>query len=118
MQEVLKEVQVRQLRFRRALGAIDMGSYVIRFKLLPEDPSTDLQKLTESVSGLLPKAAQIRGKKIEPIAFGLSAVIVDVVAPEEEGMIDKIEEIVSKAPLVSQYELVAVSRMSSRLPPG
>ena len=94
-----------------------MGSYVIRLKLLPEDTTTDLQKIVETVAGLLPSPSQIRSHKIEPIAFGLSAIIVDVVAPEEEGVIDKIEEIVSKAPLVSQYELIAVSRMSSKLPP-
>ena len=94
-----------------------MGSYVIRLKLLPEDTTTDLQKIIDTVAGLLPKPAQIRGHRIEPIAYGLSAIIVDVVAPEEEGVIDKIEEIVSKAPLVGQYELIAVSRMSSKLPP-
>jgi len=94
-----------------------LGSYVIRLKLLPHDTTTDHQKIVEQVAGLLPKPAQVRGHRIEPIAFGLSAVIVDVVAPEEEGVIDRIEDIVSKAPLVAQYELIAVSRMSSKLPP-
>jgi elongation factor 1-beta len=86
-------------------------------KLLPEDTATDHQKIIDNVAGLLPKPAQIRGHRIEPIAFGLSAIIVDVVAPEEEGVIDKIEEVVSKTPLVGQYELMGVSRMSSKLPP-
>jgi elongation factor 1-beta len=94
-----------------------MGSYVIRLKLLPEDTSTEHQRIIDTVAGLLPKTAQIRSHRIEPIAFGLSAVIVDVVAPEEEGVIDQIEEIVSKAPFIGQYELIAVSRMSSKLPP-
>jgi len=94
-----------------------MGSYVIRLKVLPEDTTIEHQKIIDSVAGVLPKSAQIRGHKIEPIAFGLSAIILDIVAPEEEGMIDKVEEVVSKAPLVGQYELIAVSRMSSKLPP-
>ena len=93
-----------------------MGSYVIRMKILPEDTSTDLEKLTANISGLLPKPAQVRGHRVEPIAFGLSAVIADIVAPEEEGIVDKIEEAVSKAPQVSQYEVIAVSRMSAKLP--
>ena len=93
-----------------------MGSYVIRMKILPEDTSTDLEKLVNTIGGLLPKPAHIRGHKIEPIAFGLSAVIADIVTPEEEGMVDKIEEVVSKAPSVSQYEVIAVSRMSAKLP--
>ena len=93
-----------------------MGSYVIRMKILPEDTSTDLEKLAASISELLPKPAQIRGHRVEPIAFGLSAIIADIVAPEEEGIVDKIEEAVSKTPQVSQYEVIAVSRMSAKLP--
>jgi len=95
-----------------------LGSYVIRLKLLPEDTSTESQKIVDSVKSVLPAGTQVKGQRVEPIAFGLSATIVDVVAPEEEGIVDKIEEVVSKAPLVGQYELIGVSRMSSRLPPG
>ncbi len=94
-----------------------MGSYVIGLKLLPPDTTTDHQKLVDSVAGLLPAAAQIRAHKIEPIAFGLSAVVLDLVVPEEEGAVDRIEEAVSKSPLVSQCEVTGVSRMSSKLPP-
>ena len=94
-----------------------MGSYVIRLKVLPQDTSTEHQKIVDSVAGVLPNGVKIRSQRVEPIAFGLSAVIIDVVAPEEEGVIDKIEEVVSKAPLVGQYELLGVSRMSGNLPP-
>ena len=94
-----------------------MGSYVIRMKVLPEDTSTDLQKIIDSVRSKLPSFAQVRGHRIEPIAFGLSAIILDVVAPEEEGTIDKVEQAVSTAPLVGQAETMGVSRMSSKLPP-
>lgn len=94
-----------------------MGSYVIRLKVLPEDTSTEHQKLLESVAKSLPSQAQVKGHRLEPIAFGLSALIVDIVTPEEEGVIDRVEAAVSKAPLVSQYELLGVSRMSSTLPP-
>ncbi|MGD0146747.1 MAG: elongation factor 1-beta [Nitrososphaerales archaeon] len=93
-----------------------MGSYVIRLKVLPQDTTTEHQKIIDSVAGVLPDQAKIRSQKIEPIAFGLSAIIVDIVAPEEEGMIEKIEAAVSAAPLVGQSEFMGVSRMSSKLP--
>jgi elongation factor 1-beta len=93
-----------------------LGSYVIRLKLLPQDTTTEHQKIVDSVAGVLPDQAKIRGQRIEPIAFGLSAIIIDIVAPEEEGVIEKIEAAVSSAPLVGQSELMGVSRMSSRLP--
>lgn len=94
-----------------------MGSYVVRLKILPQDTTTEHQKIVDSVAGALPAGAQVRSQKIEPIAFGLSAVIVDVVVPEEEGAIDKVEQAVSAAPLVGQCEFLGVSRMSSKLPP-
>ena len=95
-----------------------MGSYVIRVKLLPQDTATKSQSLVDSVAGVLPGEAKIRGHREEPIAFGLVAAIVDIVTPEEEGMVDKVEESLSKSPLVSQYEVTGVSRMSSKLPPS
>ncbi len=95
-----------------------VGSYVIRLKVLPEDTTTPHDQIVASVSKSLPAGAQLRGQRIEPIAFGLSAIIIDVVVPEEDGAIDKVEHSVSTAPLVGQYELVGVSRMSSKLPPS
>jgi elongation factor 1-beta len=92
-----------------------MGFYVIRLKVLPQDTTTEHQKILDSVAGVLPEQAKIRSQRIEPIAFGLSAIIVDVVAPEEEGVIEKIEASVSTAPLVGQSELMGVSKMSTKL---
>lgn len=95
-----------------------MGSYVIRMKVLPQDTSTEHQKIIDSVKSKLPSFAQVRGHRVEPIAFGLSAIILDIVAPEEEGAIDKVEQAISTAPLVGQTEMMGVSRMSSKLPPA
>jgi translation elongation factor aEF-1 beta len=114
--EVLKALQVRQLRVRGTIGEIATGSYVIRLKVLPQDTTTEHQKIVDSVSGALPSPAKVRAHRIEPIAFGLSAIIMDIVAPEEEGMIEKIEAAVSSAPLVGQSDMMGVSRMSSKLP--
>jgi len=93
-----------------------MGSYVIRLKLLPNDVATEHQKIVDAVSGALPQEAKIRSQRVEPIAFGLSAIIVDVVAPEEEGVVDRVEQSIAGVSLVGQCELMGVSRMSSKLP--
>jgi elongation factor 1-beta len=95
-----------------------MGSYVIRMKLLPQDATADTQRIVDSVARSLPADAKLRGHRVEPIAFGLSAILIDVVAPEEEGSIERVEASVSRAPMVGQYEILGVSRMSSRLPPS
>ena len=115
VQEVLPALQVHQLRFRRTLGEALLGSYVIRLKVLPTGPEVPVPSLLESIKGNLGPEMTLRSSREEPIAFGLYALIVDVVAPEEEGEVDKVEKAVSTAKDVAQYELTAVSRMSSTL---
>lgn len=95
-----------------------VGSYVIRLKVLPSDTAIEHERILKSVTDSLPAGVRVRNQRIEPIAFGLSAIILDIVAPEQEGIIDTIEERVSAAPFVGQSELMGVSRMSSKLPPG
>lgn len=92
-----------------------MGSYLVRVKVMPSGPEVPSDKLLDSVKGVLEKDMQLKGSKVDPIAFGLYALILDVVAPEEEGMVDKVEQAIAKAPLVTQSELMGVSRMSSHL---
>ncbi len=92
-----------------------MGSYVIRLKVLPTDTDVDSQKLLGSISSSLGPERPIRRNNVEPIAYGLYALIIDVVVPEAEGVIDSVEQTVSGAPMVGQYELLGVSRLSSTL---
>ena len=92
-----------------------MGSYLVRVKVMPSGPEVPADELLESVRRSLGTEMSLRGSKEDPIAFGLYALIIDVIAPEEEGMVDKVEQAVAKAPLVTQSDLMGVSRMSSRL---
>jgi len=90
-------------------------SYLIRVKTMPSGPEVPSAKLLASIKGSLTKDMVLKASREEPIAFGLYALIVDVVTPGVEGMPDKVEAAIAKAPLVNQCELVAVSRMSSTL---
>ena len=91
------------------------GSYLIRVKTMPSGPEVPSAKLLDSIKGSLEKDMTLKSSREDPIAFGLYALIVDIVAPEEEGMVDKVEAAVGKAPLVNQSELMGVSRLSSHL---
>jgi elongation factor 1-beta len=85
-------------------------------RVLPQEANVDLEKLAESIKAALGGESTIRAKSTEPIAFGLSALILDIVTPEEEGRVDAVENAISSAPLVGQYELMGVSRMSGHVP--
>jgi len=90
-------------------------AYVIRFKVLPTGPEVEAEKLLDSLRKALDPGQSIRNSKKEEIAFGLYSLIVDVIAPEGDGMVDHVEKTISAAPLVAQYEILGVSRMSSRV---
>ncbi|MDA4116504.1 MAG: elongation factor 1-beta, partial [Thaumarchaeota archaeon] len=75
-----------------------MGSYLVRVKVMPSGPEVPSENLLDSVKGVLTAEMTLKGSKVDPIAFGLYALIVDVVAPEEEGMVDKVEQAIAKAP--------------------
>jgi len=92
-----------------------MGSYVIRMKVLPTGPEVPSQTLLESIRRSLKQDMVLRSSKEEPIAFGLYALMVDVVTPDTEGNVDRVEEAVAQAPNVAQSELHGVSRLSSQL---
>ena len=92
-----------------------MGSYLVRIKVLPTGPEVPSGNLLESVKGRLEKDMVLRSSKEEPIAFGLYSLMIDVVVPEVEGAIDRVEQAVAAAPLVAQSELVGASRLSSQL---
>lgn len=85
-------------------------------RLYPENNETRKEDIIDSLKKSLPANSTIKNAVPEPIAFGLEAIIVDVVTPEEEGSIERVEESVSKVKLISQYEMLGVSRMSSKLP--
>jgi len=91
------------------------GSYLVRLKVLPTGPEVPPQKLLDSVKGSLKEGMVFKNSREEPIAFGLYSLIIDVVVPEVEGEIDKVEEAVASAPLVAQSELMGASRLSSQL---
>ena len=92
-----------------------MGSYLVRLKVLPTGPEVPSQQLIESVKGRLEKDIVFKNSKEDPIAFGLYSLTIDIVVPEVEGMIDKVEVAVASAPLVAQSELMGASRLSSQL---
>ncbi len=92
-----------------------MGSYLVRLKVLPTGPEVPSQQLLDSVKSRLGDEMVFKNSREEPIAFGLYSLTIDIVVPEEEGMIDKVEAAVASAPLAAQSELVGASRLSSQL---
>jgi elongation factor 1-beta len=90
-----------------------LGNIIISFRIFPSETTVDLNLLKEKVEKGLPDFASVHGFAEEPIAFGLKALIVHIVIPEDRsGVLDEVESYLLKIGEISQIETVMVRRTS------
>jgi elongation factor 1-beta len=89
-----------------------MGNIVIAYKIFPSESTVSLETLQEEITRQLSESASIKGFAEEPIAFGLSALIVKMILPEDKsGILDEIENLLNKIEGVGQIQTLMVNRM-------
>ncbi|MGD2066261.1 MAG: elongation factor 1-beta [Candidatus Bathyarchaeota archaeon] len=88
-----------------------MGKIVIAYKILPSESSIDLEVLKEKLKKQLADVAKIQRFAEEPIAFGLSALKVNMVLPERDGIVDKTEKLIMDIKEVGQIHTLGVTRL-------
>ena len=87
-----------------------MAKIVISMKIFPTDVM-DLNKLKDKIGKNLPKDATVYGSAEEPVAFGLNALILHIMVPEEKsGVLDELEKCFEKIPEISQVQTLRVQR--------
>jgi translation elongation factor aEF-1 beta len=90
-----------------------MGKLVARIKILPNDVDVNLDDLANSISNT--EGIVVKRYSKEPIAFGISALILDVVMDEDNVDTDAIEDRLRRFNGVGEVEIVNMSRESARL---
>ncbi len=90
-----------------------MPKFVIAImKVLPDDVDTDLKKLLANIKKKLPAGCEIVKEETEPIAFGLSALKLQVKIPYSmEGGTQPVEDAISGVPEVQRVETEMVSNL-------
>ena len=83
-----------------------MGDVIVVFRVMPEGVDVDLSKIKNEIQ------EKIEPQRIEeiPIAFGLIALKVTKLIPEESGELEKVEDILKSIEGVSGVEVLEVSR--------
>ncbi len=88
-----------------------MGNVLITFKIMPESPDADMKlMLNQALEIVNEKSAKLEGSEIEPIAFGLKALKLYVIVPDEEGILDSLEDAFKSLKHVQSAEVVDVRR--------
>ena len=62
-----------------------MGKVVIKIKALPKDTSVDIDKLVSDIKQFLSKYGSVYKSDVQPLAFGLTVIMITLVADEDEG---------------------------------
>lgn len=96
----------------KTLGGKNMGKIVIAYKIFPAESTVDLELLQEKITKELADLASNQRFAKEPIAFGLSALIVNMVLPEDkEGILDETEKRLTNMEEVGQIQTLGVNRL-------
>ena len=84
---------------------------LVSIKILPADLEVDLVKLKDDIQSALPEEVKVAGSTVEPIAFGLNALILQVILPEDRGGdLERLEEAIRETNGVGETETLMVSR--------
>tara|TARA_B100000949_G_C14139367_1_gene389978 strand:- start:15 stop:293 length:279 start_codon:yes stop_codon:yes gene_type:complete len=92
-----------------------MELLVARIKILPKDVAIKPDQLLKEISAVLLEGMAIRNSTEDPIAFGLVALIVDIKFENEEGSMEKLENLLNSIENISQIEVKAVSKLATKL---
>jgi len=73
-----------------------MGDVLITYKIMPEGVDVDFEKMKKNVNEKIGPLGKVAEFDLQPIAFGLKALVVKVIVKDEGGIADKIEEELAK----------------------
>ena len=82
-----------------------MGDVAITYKVMPEGLEVDLQVLKGALGDELGKICKVNSIEERPLAFGLKALIVQVIMKDGEGVVDKLEALIMEVPGVQSADV-------------
>ena len=88
-----------------------MGEVAITFKVMPDGIETDLGELKTALENKLAGQCRIQAMVEEPVAFGLKAIVLQVVVEDAEGLLDKLETSLAEVPGVQNANMTEMGRL-------
>ena len=92
-----------------------MARLVARIRIMPAEAESNLDNVLKSIKNTMPQGMEMKGHAIEPIAFGLKAIVGDFLLDDAEGQMDKLEESIKNIEGVGEIEVMNISRQSVKM---
>ncbi|HEV2231715.1 MAG TPA: elongation factor 1-beta [Thermoplasmata archaeon] len=83
-----------------------MGDVAVLFRLMPTGVEVDLKGVAEAARAAVPHGVTIRGMQVKDIAYGLKALLISAVMPDQGGILTSTEEALAKVPHVESVEIL------------
>lgn len=88
-----------------------MGQVLLTFEIMPDGLEIDLDVMRKNVESKISGFCKIEQVEIKPIAFGLKALMMNIVVEDEEGMTDKVEEAIASVDGVQGARVFALNKI-------
>ena len=88
-----------------------MGDVLVIYRVMPESPEVSIEKLRDDINRVLDGVAKKFSVEEEPIGFGLVALKVKVVVPDQGDISSRVENSLRSIDGVSSAETVEVGLM-------
>lgn len=86
-----------------------MGDVAVLLKILPVDVELDIEALKNNIVENVKPLCEVNKVELQEIGFGLKAVKLQVIVPDEEGRIDKVEQVITSLEGVGQVDTEEVT---------
>lgn len=88
-----------------------MGEVAVQMKIMPGDVAVDLKRLSDHIALASPRDARLHNCEVQPVAFGLKALLITFIVEDKEGGTEGLEEIIANMEEVESVQVVAITRM-------
>jgi elongation factor 1-beta len=88
-----------------------MGEVAVQLKIMPNGPGVDLKGLSNRIISQVAQYGRMYSWEVQPIAFGLKALILTVIVEDTEGGTEAVEASIAEIDEVESVQVVAVTRM-------
>jgi len=88
-----------------------MGEVAAQIKIMPNGPDVDLKGLSARIESEVAQYGRVHSCEVQPIAFGLKALLITVIVEDKEGGTELVEASLSVIEEVESVQVVAVTRM-------
>lgn len=78
---------------------------------MPDGIEIDIHKMEKDVKAKIAGFAKVEQTEVRPVAFGLKALMMNVVVEDVEGMMDKVEAAICSVPGVQNANVDAMTKI-------